>query len=140
MKVILIAGLPGSGKTYLAETIGEVRDANGVPDFHVIDDIGHVGLLDSYLGLGLNAVVTDPNFCKTPTRELAEAWIKSHYPTAEIEWIFFENNPDECRKNVARRVAEGDDRKVEGFIKLHSDSYVIPEGHEVRPVYRQNVV
>ena len=50
----------------------------------------------------------------------------------DIEWIFFENNPEKCLANVHRR---DDGRKVEGLIRQLTKEYTIPIGATVREIY-----
>ncbi len=72
-----------------------------------------------------NLVVTDVNLCEASTREKATKLIKSLSPDRKVEWIFFENNLEKCRKNVEHR---NDGRNVEGSLKRFSKTYTIPEG------------
>jgi hypothetical protein len=122
-KLIVITGLPCSGKTYLAKSL---LCSNGV----LLDDISLLGLSALRNTVGQEQIiVTDPFLCREPQRKKAEKWFNEIAVGYEIEWIFFENAPEKCLKNVGHR---NDGRLVEKFIKSLSKDYVIPNG--VKPV------
>lgn len=129
MQVVLIAGLPGSGKSRLAAEYG----GRG---FVVVDDIRDRESLALPLARNADVVVTDPNFCKPAARAAAESWIRTTNPLANVVWIFFSNDPDQCRLNVARRKAQGDAREVEGTIARMASLYAIPADATTIPVWR----
>ena len=116
-KIILIVGLPGSGKTTLGKNLAQ----SGI----LIDDISKFGL--DRLIVSLNEfstiVVTDCFLCLEKEREKAISFFKSKN-IESIDWIFFENNPDKCLKNIQYR---NDGRKVEGLIHMLSRLYTIPD-------------
>ena len=133
MRVTFIAGLPGSGKTHLAQSLASQCDP-----VHVwyVDDITSTDDLVGPFGSAYikHLIVTDPHFCRPTTRPLAEGVIWEWYKLP-VHWIFFENNPQQCRRNVMHRIAQGDDRKVMGMIDALTKIYTIPKGADVRPVY-----
>ena len=114
--------MPGSGKTHLAYSI---------PNAFVIDDIQSIESIREAISNNHHHIaITDPNLCESVTRKAAET-ILSEF-SEEIDWIFFENNPEQCRKNVELR---NDGRLVEGSIKRFSRTYTIPMGAKVVPVF-----
>ncbi len=133
MRVTFIAGLPGSGKTHLAQSLASQYDP---VDVWYVDDITSTDDLVGTFGSAYikHLIVTDPHFCRPTTRPLAEGVIWEWYKLP-VDWIFFENNPQQCRRNVMHRIAQGDDRKVMGMIDLLTKIYTIPNGADVRPVY-----
>jgi hypothetical protein len=133
VRVTFIAGLPGSGKTHLGNCLASQYPAAQV---WFVDDITELSqLVGSHWSPNIShMIVTDPHFCRPTTRPLAEGVIWEWYQTP-VEWIFFENNPEQCRKNVRQRIAQGDDRKVMGMIDVLTKIYTIPKGADVRPVY-----
>lgn len=130
MKIIFICGLPGSGKTFYGnqlsketgfDFIDDVKDAKHL-DYHVIDD--------------KSCIVSDPNFIFSHNRERVESYLKQYGDAGldipKSEWIFFENNPEQCIKNVELR---NDGRKVIEFIRNFSKVYEIPINSKVIKVY-----
>ncbi len=126
-KVILICGLPGSGKTHLGKRLAEETG------FDFIDDVSptHMNQLKEILESGRNCIISDPNFVLEHTRKLALGYL-TRFSKTEVEWIFFENNPSQCMKNVVKR---NDGRMVVGFIDTCSKQYKIPDGAKIVKVY-----
>lgn len=91
MKLTLVVGLPGSGKTYFATSLGGT----------LIDDIS-INTADKTQITGDHLVVTDPNACQvdpaTVLRKLTE-W----FGEREISVFAFENDVDACMKNISAR-------------------------------------
>lgn len=108
-KVVLIIGLPGSGKTYLAKT-------KYVPMGYVlIDDPKETPKTQ-----GEDIVLTDPHLCNENIREQCINFFeKIGY---EVECIFFENNEEKCKKLIERR---NDGRIIKTFKVF---KYTIPKG------------
>lgn len=108
--VILFVGLPGSGKTYYANIMCDV----------VVDDIVDTDQLpEEFDILG----ITDVNFCDANILQNAINILSEKYKT-DINVVYFENNPDKCRKNVKYR---DDGRNVEGTICRFENIYYPPE-------------
>jgi GTPase SAR1 family protein len=119
VKIICIVGLPGSGKTHLANRLA-VESSNIVM---VLDDFSQTTKILPQTRCDL--IITDPHFCVTEDRRNADQTIRETYPGAEIEWLFFENNEIKCIINAERR---NDGRDVRGTIKRYAKIYQIPEG------------
>jgi energy-coupling factor transporter ATP-binding protein EcfA2 len=109
-EIILIVGLPGSGKTYLARTLNHV----------VIDDITSLNEIPKYG----NFVITDVNFCDEIILKRAIDYFKVNYPNHEIQVLYFENNSVKARANVEYR---DDGRIVEGTIRRFEKIYNPPK-------------
>ena len=119
-KVVLIIGLPGSGKShYIDENMDYCNDPykNDI----VFDDItkDQIASLISLIGNTDKILVADPHLCNPANLEIARELLKD----ADIEEVYFENNPEQCRLNVEYR---NDDRKVASLIKLYSKIYDPP--------------
>lgn len=125
MRITLVAGLPGSGKTTLLAELA----ARGA---ETIDDI------PDWSWLPLNPIpwlaISDVTFCLERVREAAEMGLRNRYPGCEIEWTFFENDPETCLANAEAR---NDGRNVAPDIRALAPSYD-PPGTAI-PVFRPGV-
>jgi hypothetical protein len=131
LKITVLVGLPGSGKTTYGESLGGC----------FVDDTSILGLKLVVLAIqeqNPNIVVSDVQLCKASTRELAKQWFEACAPGYEIKWVYFENDPIQCLANVELRKADGDDRKVEDLIQILSKEYTVGTDGEVRKVWRRN--
>ena len=112
-KVILIIGLPGSGKTYLAKT-------KYVPlGYTLVDDPLDRNHIDRLLYAGHDLVITDPHLCNESTRELAYKHL--HNMNCVVSMVFFENNVEKCKKLIELR---NDGRNIKTFSAFN---YKIPK-------------
>lgn len=132
--IILIVGLPGSGKSHLANRIND--DNNG--KFTIIDDPKDFKEIEDIINTDL--IITDPQLCFEKNRQNALKRIKSLNPDCKIEWIFFKNDPEKCLVNTRIRdraaiISFKPIKKVESFIKNFSQYYTIPEGSFVVDVW-----
>jgi predicted kinase len=123
VRATLVAGLPGSGKTTMMQTMV----ADGAL---CIDDIRDLSELPTNPVPWL--AIADVNFCRTEVRTAAETEIIRRFGSVDFEWIFFENDPEQCRSNAAER---NDGRSVVADIDVLSRAYVIPEGATTVPVF-----
>lgn len=109
----LIVGPPGAGKSHKAREIAHGRE--------IIDD-------PKSLGDWCDVVITDPFFCFPHIRAAAKAYFEDR--GEEVEFIYFENDIEKCRRNIERR---NDGREVKPG--LFCSGYAIPEGVEVLEIY-----
>ena len=121
MRITLIVGMPGSGKTYLAYRL----DDNAI----VIDDIRSQNELPPPCE---HLVITDVNFCDQTIRDKSVAILNERYGNPHIDFVFFENDAEKCRKNVLYR---NDGRNVEGTIRRLAPIYQIPQGYKPRTIW-----
>ena len=125
-KVTLLVGLPGSGKTTVGNFFIEKHNTIGKGIF--IDDIGVLTQdAKSYL-LNIDKeidyiIISDVYFCKEKVLQAAKNLIIEIFSNVEVEILYFENNPEKCLYNVKEREKNGDNRKVDGLIKLLSKDY-----------------
>lgn len=127
MKIALIIGMPGSGKTTLGRSF---------PCF--IDDITADGLEELKAAINRKEqviAVADCYLCFDKTRANAVKWLTKNAVEYKIEFIFFENNKEKCIRNVNRRMKNGDNRKVFGLIETLSKVYLVPENERVLAIY-----
>ena len=111
LKIIFLCGLPGSGKTTYGNELAKYNA-------RFIDDISLIGrfnqLEEAIEFLVPTIIIADVFLCRAEEREKAVKTInrlcakyKTKYKTEckteyEVEWIFFENNPEKCLKNGRR--------------------------------------
>jgi len=141
-KVLLIAGLPGSGKTtYLCELR---RDGWLVFDnfkSHAIDDCSAFRKSRNFLTLiqalrsGVKCVVADVDFCRTESRAEADSVLRAEVPGIEINWLYFSHDRQASKANIMRRNKPALKRDLM-HLKDLSPCYRIPWGADVRPSYR----
>ena len=123
--IVCIAGLPGSGKTVLANVFLTVLD-----QCKIVDDITDLSQLEKLGDIYNTIVIVDPWFCDKDVRDNANVYLSLRYNS--VSWRFFANDPDACRRNVAAR---NDGRLVDDLITQLSKIYTIPDGVNQIPVH-----
>lgn len=131
LKITFLVGLPGSGKTHLGEQLDNVI---------YLDDISvKGGLRELQNAIGSeHIVVSDVFLCRKKNRDWVIRFLGEIAPQYTVEWVFFENNPEKCLKNVEHRNKKGDCRLVGQMIKDMTKDYTIPEGHPVREIWQND--
>lgn len=127
-KVIAIAGLPASGKTFLGKALAKQHQAL------MVDDPTNWQTLEEKLLSyeGQTVIIADPFFCMANNRDSAECRLNTL--GYSVEWIFFANDPDQCQVNASTR----EEKPVTNEIKYFSSKYQIPAGADIRPVWKQD--
>jgi hypothetical protein len=122
--VVLIVGLPGSGKTFFAH--------ENFPDAVIIDDPRDFGadLPDDFPD---TLVITDPHLCRVEILKVAVPMLMARYDIPKVGLVFFENDPDAAKANARLR---NDGRKVEDFIDILTKVYNPPA--DAQPIWRMN--
>lgn len=131
--VIIIIGLPGSGKTTLAKN----------------DEFNEYVLFDDFIGSFINGKVirtlkdntkiclTDPRLCDISIFNRYISCIEHYVNRDKIKIILFENNPDLCLNNAKIR---GDIDKVKHTIEFYSNIYSLDNysewNHIIVQVYK----
>ena len=84
------------------------------------------------LRAGRNCVISDCEFCKKEVRKELTEVVTYHVPNVEIVWICFENNPEQCGKNVisSQREVKGRLPRIDTYTKVYS----YPMGATTLPV------
>lgn len=128
MKIFMLVGMPGCGKTHYGNEL-----LKKYPNAIFFDDIGRKDtkskndLLHAINNKEPIIIVSDPHLCFVNVRKKSIIFLDQHAKDYEIKWIFFENDAEKCLKNVKYR---NDGRKVEHMIQMLEKNYVIPEGVE----------
>lgn len=115
MQLLLIVGLPGSGKTTLAKSIENcivVDDITDKTQLPLPSDVIHC-----------NIAVIDVNFCDQTILQTAKQQLTDMYTQHTIEVVYFENSPKKCLINVDHRK---DGRNVIGTINRFTNIYQPP--------------
>lgn len=129
--IILIVGLPGSGKTKLANEIKAINK-----DYVIIDDPKNFNIdIEKNIISNKNIILVDPNLCFEKNRIRLTELINKINKNMKIDWIFFENNPIKCLNNINSRI---DNKDVKSFIKEFSKFYKIPENSNVFEIWQEN--
>lgn len=123
-EAVLIIGLPGSGKTYLAKT--------EYPNHALIDDPSTVPanlqlLLYHVNVTRWNMVITDPPLCGEKHRKDCIKFLK--LKGYSVKCIFFENNEKKCRALINLR---NDGRVITTFKPFN---YTIPKNVKPMKIY-----
>jgi predicted kinase len=130
MKFWLLVGLPGSGKSHLGKQLAEQTQGLFLDD--VSRTCGVSRLWEDFQEE--TVIVADPSLCRSANRQFAEHYLHKHHVGCQIEWVFFENAPDQCWVNVQAR---HDGRIVtEHTIRQLSEHYHIPAGAPVAEVWK----
>jgi hypothetical protein len=127
--IFLIVGLPGSGKTHLANEMMQ-----RFPDSLLLDDMSVD--TDAKIEAGNDAeniIIADPNVCRFGPH-VAIKKLREWFGEYDLDIIPFENDPKQCWENVKNR---RDGRKITAasIIRLAAD-YTADEWGTPRPVWR----
>lgn len=131
MPVIVIVGLPGSGKSGLMDELersGYTLYENITQDWN-----GNLPRARSHAREGKNVAITDLMFCDESWRSRLERELG-----LPVQWIFFENNPWQCAKNCLYRCMfqQPDARLKSQVLLIRQLSAVYNPYGEIRPVVR----
>lgn len=124
--VHFVVGLPGSGKSWY---INNVLNKNNEYKY-VVDDPQDLILIRQAILEGATIVVADPHLCNTKTRESAFTLFQDN--GYSIYATYFDNDPEQCKKNIELR----DDERSIG--DLAAFKYELPKGENyMKPVYKR---
>jgi hypothetical protein len=122
LTVSILIGLPGSGKTTYINQFAPQYNAI-FDDILAVEDV--IRFKNTCKEFGGLIVIADCNLCNENNLYILEHILNNEIGReVKIEKIYFENNPDACRANVAMR---NDGRNVEGSITNLSMIYSPPK-------------
>jgi deoxyadenosine/deoxycytidine kinase len=123
MYIIMIVGLPGSGKTQIARTL-----AGGMENRVVLDNPTVKELLDVKNSKPRYLYIIDWHLCEMKNRELAKLWIEKNLNVSRecIAWRFVDKDLHRCKLNLENRGKKGLDvsNQVKAF-DLIKNRYVL---------------
>jgi len=135
---IWIHGLPGSGKSSLADSI-MLQNPDG--NFIHLDDIASLDKVASVLRLSENVILTSPYFENYFGLKLHDKLVEllTGYPNYAVKELWFSNDPKACISNVTSRVDHliRNDTVIYEILNF-SKKYTIPEGVETIPVWSED--
>lgn len=135
-KTIVILGLPGSGKSYLAKKI--LKD-NPEMDYVIYDDYEwiygkeKIGTENQIVSDGM--LMISPKNNENIIREMAKD------KGANVEFIYFENDPEKSLHNAKRRWESGEGKShqepkyMENSIREITNRYLIPKDVTPLPIW-----
>jgi len=131
-RLTMILGLCGSGKSWLAERLGE---QTGALLFDEPIGRNHETEIVQHLRAGRNCVVEEFFYCVESHRSKFVR-LASAIPGVEIEFICYENDLEAANWNVRRRRNKG---RVQEHLDLNnsvSPHYTYPDNSVRRPIFR----
>src|SRR5690242_11227090 len=108
-RLIVVVGLPGSGKTYyVRQKLQPVCSGICAQDFMANSHGSSPRFTDSryyrdlirHLRGGADCAIADIEYCDTWRRVEVEEVIRRDAPGTIIDWRFFANDPERCARNV----------------------------------------
>ncbi len=142
MSLVLVGGLPGSGKSYL---LGEFEhkgwkifddfQANAINDSPQFDQSRRFAELITDLRSGRPCVVADIRVIHEPYRASARDALTSSLSEAAVEFHLFENDAEQCAENVRRDAGREPSDRLRA-IQHWTNQYSCPQGTRVMPVWR----
>ncbi len=113
-EVILIIGLPGSGKSTLIEHYKShpfinykiyddwITWTHDDQNKEFIADVNYKELLET-LNQGTSTIISGIEFCNNEFLHKSEYYLKTQFPNLNIKRVYFENDPQKSESNIRYR-------------------------------------
>lgn len=145
---IFIVGLPGSGKTHYANELSKELSAELFDDFknNAVKNCQLFPFARKFVDLVIQlrnnsvCIICDIDFCDSDSREDAQTCLQELVSDLEVEWQYFENNPEQCKQNIVQR-SQKENREVDkelDNLRRYAEKYQIPENTKILQVWRDN--
>jgi hypothetical protein len=145
-KLIIVVGLPGSGKSHLLRQMvsrGEVAPECVRHDYHDqskngthdVDQSRFFEVAVASLKAGKTFAIADIWFCKPGHVERTSIVLRSNVPGLQVDVRYFENAPEACLANVLREGGSNVMARVQRIGEL-TRTYAPPAGVALERVYR----
>jgi len=150
VEIVILIGLPGSGKTtYIKNVLNKDKKYKVFDDFYsnahesMIKTRGHIRSSRYYselmkiLSTGGKCIISDIIFCQSKKlNELKDFINKESRLGFDLKTFCFENNFEECKKNVIRRGVNKIHNELK-FIEDNENQYSQNNADKVLNVYKQ---
>lgn len=140
---LVIVGLPASGKTSYARSLlagrrhyEDIHHWLYYRDQHIRNDDDRFGRFLEDLHAGRPWVIDSVEMCE---REVRESFMREYLADAgEVDWLFFENEPDQCKRNAQVLEHRGEGHRLHRLREIDrvTPVYHIPTGANRRSVYQ----
>lgn len=134
--MIVVIGLPGSGKTYYLQKLKDSGEVSAIYDDFQAKATEkdknprlsrYYGLLITDLRQGKTVAISDIRYCLQTELNLLIAAVIDAVPAITIDLRYFRNEPQKCIDNVRSRKRENAELELK-LIEEYSQNYQVP-GH-----------
>jgi hypothetical protein len=132
-KLIIVIGLPGSGKTHYLDELKTQKKIVGYYDDYQKKSYGnyrcpvmsrHYGPL---LKGGKSMAISDIIYTNEDDLDSVVISVTRELPEVSVELHYFENNPNKAIINITERAREKYVEKEIAFVKENSPGYIVPK-------------
>jgi adenylate kinase family enzyme len=141
--LMLVVGLPGSGKSTWCRAVAARTGAQLVDDFKsrapdlVFGNSLKIPDIVEALAAGRRCIVADIDLTRADARRDAANWLARRFPQIEPLWVFFDNAPERCRLNVLADTSRNTEARLRE-IEARAPNYTVPLGARVLPVWARS--
>ncbi|HSW36866.1 MAG TPA: hypothetical protein VLG37_00685 [Candidatus Saccharimonadales bacterium] len=142
-KLIIVIGLPGSGKSHYLRKLKADKLIWAFYDDYQNKAYGkdpdprlsrHYGPLLSRLKKGKTMAISDIRYCREPELDWLLKSVLDVLPETELELHYFENKPEAAIKNIKQRTNPQAVEVQLKFVQENSPNYIIPKIKKI-PIY-----